>query len=109
MNNSEHVVEMEVKFKNKNYDYIAGNTDFYNFLGERHYTTFDSIISSDSLGALEEAIAEHSYGKPFVLRLCAVDGRICEAICRIAEQDVPDCTLIRMWKLEEIVEKYLSA
>ena len=109
MNNSEHVVEMELKFKNKNYDYITGNSDFYNFLGERHYTTFDSIISSDSLGALEKAIAERLYGKPFVLKLCAVDGRICEAICRIAEQDVPDCTLIRMWKLEEIVEKYLSA
>ena len=109
MNNSEHIVEMEVKFKNKNYDYITGNSDFYNFLGERHYTTFDSIISSDSLEALKKAIAEHLYGKPFVLKLCAVDGRICEVICRIAEQDVPDCTLIRMWKLEEIVEKYLSA
>ena len=109
MNNSEHIVEMEVKFKNKNYDYITGNSDFYNFLSERHYTTFDSIISSDSLEALKKAIAEHLYGKPFVLKLCAVDGRICEVICRIAEQDVPDCTLIRMWKLEDIVEKYLSA
>lgn len=30
-------------------------------------------------------------------------------ICRISEQDDPDRTLIRMWQLEEIVEKYLSA
>lgn len=109
MNSSEHVVEMEAKFNNKNYDYIIGNSDFYNFLGDRRYTTLDSIISSDSLGALETAIAEHSYDKPFVLKIRAVDDRMCEVICRIAEQDDPDRTLIRMWQLEDIVEKYLSA
>ena len=109
MNNSVHVVEMEVKFKNKNYDYIIGNSNFYNFLGKRLYTTFDSIISSDSLGVLEKAVTDHLYDKPFVLRIRAEEGQMCEMICRIAEQDDPDCTLIRMWKLEEIVEKYLSS
>lgn len=109
MNNSEHVAEMEAKFNNKNYDYIIGNSDFYIFLGERRYTTLDSLISSDSLGALEKAIAEHSYDKSFVLRLLAKNGQMCEMICRIAEQDEPDRTLIRMWNLEDIVEKYLSA
>lgn len=53
MNIFEHVVELEAKFNNKNYDYIIGNSNFYNFLGERHYTTLDSIISSDSLGRLK--------------------------------------------------------
>lgn len=109
MNNSERVVEMEAKFKNKNYDYITGNSDFYSFLGERLYTAFDSIVTGGTLGALEKAVAEQAYGKPFVLKLIAEDGRICETICRIEEQDVPDCTLIRMWRLEDIFGKYLSA
>ncbi|MBD5129819.1 MAG: diguanylate cyclase [Ruminococcaceae bacterium] len=109
MNSSEHVVEMEAIFKNKNYDFIIGNSDFYNFLGDRQYTTFDSIISSDSLRTLERAVAERLYGKPFVIGIRAEDGRMCEMICRIAEQDDPDCTLIRMWKLGEIVEKHLSS
>lgn len=102
-----HIAEIEVSFNNKNYDYMIGNSNFYIILGDRRYTTFDRVISNGSLQTLKKVISERSYGKPFFLKFRAVDDKIYEMICRIEEQDDPDRTLIRMWKLEDVIEKYL--
>lgn len=99
----------EAKFKSGSYDYISGNSDFYKFLGERLYTTFDSLITDGTLPALEKAVAERAYGKSFVLNLCDKDGQTHTMVCRISAQKDSDCVLIRMRVLDEVVDEYLSA
>lgn len=105
MNNPGYIIE--AKFKTDSYDYITGNSDFYKFLGERLYTTFDSLVA-DGLPALERAIAERSYGKPFILDVYMSDGQTRTMVCRLMEQDDPDCVFIRMTELEMATDKYLS-
>lgn len=99
---------MDAKFKTDGYDYITGNSDFYKFLGERLYTTFDSLIA-DGISALERAVAERSYGKPFTLDVYTSSGQTQTMVCRLIEQEDPDCVLIRMTELERVTNKYLSS
>lgn len=100
---------IEFKFKNKDYNYITGNSEFYNFLGDRLYSTFDILLTEGSVKTLEKAVAERSYGKPFILEVFADDGQVRTMVCRIMKQDDPECTLLRMTGLDSIVEKYLIA
>ena len=107
MNTSGHVIE--AKFKNESYDFITGNADFYHFLGKRLYTTFDCLITSTSLTTLEKAVAERSYGSPFVLEAYTEDGQTCVMVCHIAKPEEPGCSVIHMTELTEIVHEYLSS
>lgn len=106
MNNPGYIID--AKIKADSYDYITGNSDFYKFLGERLYTTFDSLVA-DGLPALEKAVAARSYGKPFTLDVYTSDGQTRTMVCRLIEQDEPDCVLIRMTELERVTSKYLSS
>lgn len=109
MNNPEDVFEMVVKIKISDYDLVIGNANFYNFLGDRLYTTFNTIVASGYVETFVKAVSERSYGNPFVLSLKTEDEKSTrDVICRLAKDADPDRLNIHMWALEDVVEKYLS-
>ncbi len=109
MNNPEDVFEMVVKIKISDYDLVIGNANFYNFLGDRLYTTFNTIVASGCVETFVKAVSERSYDSPFVLSLKTEDEKSTrDVICRLAKDADPERLNIHMWALEEVVEKYLS-
>lgn len=110
MNNPEDVFEMVVKIKTSDYDLVIGNANFYSFLGDRLYSTFNSIIASGYVETFVKAISERSYGNPFVLSLKTEDEKSTRSvICRLAKDADPNRLNIHMWALDDVVEKYLSS
>lgn len=110
MNNPEDVFEMVVKIKISDYDLVIGNVNFYNFLGDRLYTTFNTIVTSSCVETFVKAVEERSYGNPFVLSLKTEDEKSTrDVICRLAKDADPERLNIHMWALKDVVEKYLSS
>lgn len=110
MNNPEEILEMVAKIKTDNYDLVIGNANFYSFLGDRLYTTFNTIVVSSYIETFLKAVSERSYGNPFVLSLKTEDEKsTCDVICRLAKDADPDRLNIHMWALKDVVEKYLSS
>ena len=110
MNNPEDVFEMVVKIRISDYDLVIGNANFYNFLGDRLYTTFNTIIAKGYVETFTKAVSERSYGNPFVLSLKTEDEKSTRSvICRLAKDADPERMNVHMWQLEGVVEKYLSS
>lgn len=109
MNNPEDVFEMVVKIRTSDYDIVIGNANFYNFLGDRLYTTFNTIIAKSYVETFTKAVSERSYGIPFVLSLKTEDEKSTRnVICRLAKDADPERMNVHMWALEGVVEKYLA-
>lgn len=110
MNSSEEISEMVAKINTDNYDLVIGNASFYSFLGDRLYTTFNTIVTSSYVETFVKAVSERSYGKPFVLSLKTEDEKSTrDVICRLAKDAEPDRLNIHMWALTDVVDKYLSS
>ncbi|MCM1164815.1 MAG: GGDEF domain-containing protein [Lachnospiraceae bacterium] len=96
----------EARFKNKNYEYITGNTDFYAFRGDNLYTTFDKMMAEGSREVLEKAIEEKAYNRPFVLAVYSGDEKPCSMVCVITEESNSEHTVLRMIEVDRMYERY---
>lgn len=84
---------IEFRLINKDFSYFTGNSEFYNFLGDRLYSTLDRLMTEGSVKVLEKVVAERSYGVPFVLGLYAADGEPHTMVCRILDIGDPEVCL----------------
>lgn len=98
----------EVKFSTKDFFYISGNSDFYNFRGEKLYTTFDSLMAGNSLEILKEKIAARYFDKPFVLDILTQQGDAVPMACILYDENVPEQVLMRMIELEKLSDRFFD-
>lgn len=97
----------EVKFKNGSYEFITGNSEFYRFLKDDFFITFDSLLTDSSKDVLEEAIKRRAFRLPFVLEFFFSHDR--EACCMIAvmtEDSTSESTVLRMIELDRMYRDY---
>lgn len=96
----------DVKFKNGSYEYVTGNTEFYKFLKEDFFITFDSLITKDSKAVLEKAIAQGEHYAPFVLEFYHKENETCFMVAAITDDSTSECTVLRMIDLGSMYEDY---
>lgn len=97
----------EVKFRNGSYEFVTGNSEFYRFLKEDFFITFDSLLTDNSKGVLEKAINQRAYNLPFVLEFFFSrdrDTRYMVAV--ITESGALETTVLRMIELDRIYYDY---
>lgn len=97
----------EVKFKNGSYEFITGNSEFYRFLKEDFFITFDSLLTDSSKGVLEQAIKQCAYNLPFVLEFFfSHDRETCYMIAVITDGSTSERTVLRMIELDRMYYDY---
>lgn len=97
----------EVKFKNGSYEFITGNSEFYRFLKDDFFITFDSLLTDSSKGVLEKAIKQRAFDLPFVLEFFFSRER--EACCTVAVitgDSTEESTVLRMIELNRMYDHY---
>ncbi|MDE6635833.1 MAG: hypothetical protein K2K09_04415, partial [Lachnospiraceae bacterium] len=97
----------EVKFKNGSYEFITGNSEFYRFLKDDFFITFDSLLTDSSKGVLEKAIRQHAFNTPFVLEFFfSHDREACYMVAVIADGSTEESTVLRMIELDRMYDDY---
>ena len=97
----------EVKFKNGSYEFITGNSEFYRFLKEDFFITFDSLLTDNSKAALENAIKRRSFNVPFVLEFfLSADREVSYMIAHITDAGTSENTVLRMIEMERLYNDY---
>lgn len=97
----------EVKFKNGSYEFITGNSEFYKFLKDDFFITFDSLLTKNSKDVLEKAIKQCSYNTPFVLEF--LFSHADEARCMVAvltDDSTSQFTVLHMIPLDKMYLYY---
>lgn len=98
----------EVRFSTKDFFYITGNSAFYDFRGEKLYTTFDSLMVGNSLEILKEKLGSHCFGKPFILSILTQEGVACPMVCILDDINIPDQALLHMIELEKLSDRFFD-
>ncbi len=98
----------EVRFNTHNYEYITGNAAFYDFRGEKLYTTFDSLFAGNSLEVLNEKIRTGYYDKTFTLEVFTQEGIPCTMVCILKDIKVPGQALMHMIELEKLSYRFFD-
>ena len=97
----------EVKFKNGSYEFITGNSEFYRFLKDDFFITFDSLLTDTSKGVLEKAIKQCAFDLPFVLEFFfSRDREACYMVAVITDDSTSESTVLRMIELERMYYDY---
>lgn len=95
----------EVRFNTKDYTYVTGNAAFYDFRGEKLYTTFNSLIAGNSLEVLEDKLRNSYYGKAFIMDILTQENIPCQMVCILEDIHVPDQMVLHMIELEKMSNK----
>lgn len=98
----------EVRFNTHTYEYVTGNAAFYDFRGEKLYTTFDTLLAGNSLEILNEKIRLGYYDKTFVLDVFTQENIPCTMVCILKEIKVPDQALLHMIELEKLSYRFFD-
>ena len=99
----------DVKINTTDYSYITANGAFYDFRGERLlYSTFDSLLSDDSLKRLAEHIKLKSYGKVFIMDVLTRENAPCPMACYLEPMDAENQVRIFMIEAEKMSDRYLA-
>lgn len=102
-----HRYVYEVKFKNGSYEFITGNSEFYKFLRDDFFITFDSFLTENSKGVLEKAIKQCLYNAPFVLEFFLTHTREANYMVAVITDDSnSECTVLHMIPLEKMYHDY---
>ncbi|MCM1298388.1 MAG: GGDEF domain-containing protein [Firmicutes bacterium] len=96
----------EVKFKNGSYEYITGNAEFYRFLKDDFFITFDSLLTDSSKKVLEKIINYKAYNVPFVLEFFTGEREVRFMVAVITGESTEDRTVLRMIELDRMYEDY---
>ena len=97
----------EVKFKNGSYEFITGNSEFYRFLKDDFFITFDSLLTSNSKGVLEEAIKRRTFNLPFALEFFfSADREVRYMIAVITDASTSENTVLRMIEMDRVYNNY---
>lgn len=97
----------EVKFKNGSYEFITGNSEFYRFLKDDFFITFDSLLTDNSKGVLEKAIKQRAFNLPFVLEFFfSHDREFCYMVAVITDGSTSESTVLRMIDLDRLYYDY---
>ena len=76
----------EFKFNPSGFGFKEINAAFYTFLGARLYSTFDKIITEESLIKLQEMVSEKKFGSVFVMNVFDENGQIVPMACRLMQK-----------------------
>lgn len=98
----------EIIIKNSNCDYVTANAEFYAFLGNRLYSTFDAILSESSVKTLENAIAKRSYEKPFVMDILDDKNLPRTMVCVLVKPENPNNSEIHMIEMDRLFDGYFD-
>ena len=99
----------EVKINTTDYNYVTANGLFYDFRGEKLiYSTFDSLLTEDSLKILAEHIGSKSYGKIFIMDVLTRDNTPCTMVCYLEPADAEDQVTVFMIEAEKMSDRYLA-
>lgn len=98
----------EVRFNTKDYVYVTGNAAFYDFRGEKLYTTFNSLFANNSLEILEDKLKNRYFGKTFVMDIFTQENIPCSMVCILEDINVPDQVVLHMIELEKMSNKFLE-
>ncbi len=98
----------EVRFNTKDYVYVTGNAAFYDFRGEKLYTTFNSLFAGNSLNILEDKLKAHFFGKTFVMDIYTQENIPCPMVCILEDTNVTNQVILHMIELEKMSRKFLS-
>lgn len=96
----------EFKFKPTGYGFREINAAFYTFLGARLYSTFDKIITEESLIKLQEMVSEKQFGSVFVMNVFDENGQIVPMACRLMQKSPTDDIEVRMLEIERMFNGY---
>ena len=97
----------EVKFKNGSYEFITGNSEFYRFLKDDYFITFDSLLTASSKDVLEEAIQKRAFNLPIVLEFFfSRDKEACNMVAVITDGSNSENTILRMIELNRMYCDY---
>ena len=97
----------EVKFNNGSYEFITGNSEFYRFLKDDFFITFDSLLTDSSKGVLEEAIKRRAFNMPFVLEFFfSHDREACYMVAVITDDSTSESTVLHMIELDRMYYDY---
>lgn len=97
----------EVKFKNGSYEFITGNSEFYRFLKDDFFITFDSLLTDSSKAVLDDAIKQRAFNLPFVLEFFFSPNReACNMIAVITDGSSSESTILRMIELDRMYNDY---
>ncbi len=98
----------ELRYKCSNYDIVTANTEFYKFLGERLYFTFDSILLEDSRKLLKKKEEECAFNQLFVLDVSSEEGEFLPMVCYLVQQDNKEQMELHMIEISRLFEEYCS-
>ncbi len=97
----------EVKFKNGSYEFITGNSEFYRFLKDDFFITFDSLLTDNSKNVLENAIKRRSFNIPFMLEFfLSADREVSYMIAVITNASTSENTVLRMIEMDRMYNGY---
>lgn len=96
----------EVRFRTDDYNYVTGNAAFYNFRGEKLYSTFDSLFANNSIQILKNKLETHYYGQNFVMDIFTHDGIPCPMVCILEDINVPNQIVMHMIELEKMANRF---
>lgn len=97
----------EVKFKNGSYEFITGNSEFYRFLKDDFFITFDSLLTECSKNVLEKAIQRRAFDMPFVLEFFfSRDREPRYMIAVITNGSNSEITVLHMIELDRVYYDY---
>lgn len=93
----------DVVLTTEGYDILSADTEFYAFIGNRVYDTFDSLIIEDDRRAFYEGMERRQDSGLFLLRLLDEEGRGICFFARIREGTAQDNTMVQLVYAEDIV------
>ena len=99
----------EVRINTTDYNYVTANGVFYDFRGEKQlYSTFDSLLTDESLKILAEHIRSKFYGNIFIMDVLTRDNVPCPMVCYLKPADAEDQVNLFMIELEKMSDRYLA-